>query len=91
MFRDQEWRVLADLLRLSPREAEIVRHVFDDAAEAAIARDLDLAPSTVHTYLGRLYRKLSVRSRGELLTLVFYEFLKSQETTSESRPKVHVV
>lgn len=81
VFRDEEWRVLVNRLGLSPREAEITQRVFDGLSEAAIARDLGLAPSTVHTYLGRLYRKLDVRSRGELMTLVFSEFLRANEAS----------
>lgn len=78
VFREHEWQILIDRLGLSPREAEITQRVFDDLGGAAIARDLGLAPSTVRTYLKRLYRKLGVRSRGELMTLVFSEFLKAK-------------
>ncbi|WP_343219022.1 LuxR C-terminal-related transcriptional regulator [Candidatus Palauibacter scopulicola] len=81
VFRDQEWRVLIDRLGLSSREAEITQRVFDDLGTATIARDLGLAPSTVRTYLKRLYRKLGVRSRGELLILVFLEFLRANEAS----------
>ena len=77
VFRDREWRVLVTQLGLSTREEEIVRGIFDDLTEAAIAHDLGLAPSTVHTYLRRLYRKLGVKSRSQLLTLVFTEFLRT--------------
>ena len=81
VFRDQEWRVLINRLELSPREAEITQRVFDGLGAAAIARDLGLAPSTVRTYLRRLYRKLDVRSRGELMTLVFSEFSRANEAS----------
>ncbi|MDE2663476.1 MAG: helix-turn-helix transcriptional regulator [Gemmatimonadota bacterium] len=70
-----------DRLGLSSREAEITQRVFDDLGTATIARDLGLAPSTVRTYLKRLYRKLGVRSRGELLILVFLEFLRANEAS----------
>lgn len=79
MFRDPEWRGLVMELGLSKRQEEIVRRVFDDLSEAAIAHDLGLAPPTVHTYLRRLYRKLRVKSRGQLLTFIFREFLRNVE------------
>ena len=79
LFRDKEWDILVSRLGLSPREAEIVRLVFDDLSKPEIARRLNLAPSTIHTYLQRLYRKLGVKSRGELMTLVFFRFLEEQE------------
>ena len=78
LFRDEEWYVLVKRLGLSRREAEIVRLVFDALSEPEIARRLDLAPPTIHTYLGRLYRKVGVKSRGELMTLVFFEFLEGR-------------
>lgn len=81
MFRDEEWYVLVNRLGLSPREAEIVRLVFDDLSKDAVARQLNLSPYTIHTYLRRLYRKLDVRSRGELMTLVFLEFLRASEAS----------
>ena len=84
MFREWEWRVLVNRLGLSTREAEIIRRVFDDLTEVAVARELGLAPSTIHTYLRRLYRKLGVKSRGELLTLVFSEFLRINEASGDS-------
>ncbi|MYL07399.1 MAG: helix-turn-helix transcriptional regulator [Gemmatimonadales bacterium] len=81
VFRGQEWHALINRLGLSPREAEITQRVFDGLGEAAIARDLGISPATVHTYVGRLYRKLDVRSRGEILILVFLEFLRANEAS----------
>jgi DNA-binding NarL/FixJ family response regulator len=48
--------------------------VFDGASEKGIAERLGLSPHTVHTYLWRIYRKLQVQSREELLVRVFAEF-----------------
>lgn len=84
LFRDEEWYVLANRFELSPREAEIVRFVFDDLFKPEIARRLNLASPTIHTYLQRLYRKLGVRSRGELMTRVFFEFLVTVRVSSSS-------
>lgn len=74
VFGPAEWRSLAAALGLSPRECGIVRAVFDGASEKGTARELGLSPHTVHTYLWRVYRKLQVRSRAELLVRVFAEF-----------------
>jgi len=70
-----EWLWLAQALRLSMRQLEVVRFVFDDAGEAAMARQLSISHHTVHTHLERLYRKLGVSSRCELLVRVFREAL----------------
>lgn len=74
VFAPTEWRALAAGLGLSPRECGIVRCVFDGASEKRIAEQLGLSPHTVHTYLWRIYRKLHVQSRQELLVRVFAEF-----------------
>ena len=74
VFGPGEWHSLATALALSPRECGIVRSVFDGASEKDTARDLGLSPHTVHTYLWRIYRKLHVQSREELLVRVFAEF-----------------
>ena len=74
VFVPGEWRSLAAALGLSPRESGIVRSVFDGASEKRIAERFGLSPHTVHTYLWRIYRKLHVQSREELLVRVFAEF-----------------
>jgi DNA-binding CsgD family transcriptional regulator len=74
VFVPGEWRSLANCLGLSPRECGIVRAVFDGNSEKDTAARLGLSPHTVHTYLWRIYRKLNVQSREELLVRVFAEF-----------------
>jgi len=74
VFVPGEWRSLAACLGLSPRECGIVRAVFDGNSEKDAAARLGLSPHTVHTYLWRIYRKLRVQSREELLVRVFAEF-----------------
>ena len=74
VFMPGEWRSLAAVLGLSARESGVVRAVFDGASEKRIAERFGLSPHTVHTYLWRIYRKLHVQSREELLVRVFAEF-----------------
>ena len=74
VFSPREWSQLDKVLGLSPRESGIVRAVFDGASEKRIAEQLGLSPHTVHTYLWRVYRKLQINSREELLVRVFAEF-----------------
>jgi DNA-binding NarL/FixJ family response regulator len=50
--------------RLTPREAEILRHVADGSADGAIARRLNLSESTVKTHLRSVYSKLDVSGRA---------------------------
>jgi len=68
---DQHWSEIARALRLSTREFEIVRCIVDGCSEARIAERLGISIHTVHTHLERLYRKLSVSNRSELIVRLF--------------------
>jgi len=62
-------RLVGDIGRyetISSREAEVMRLVAQGKANKQIARELDIAPSTVKTHVCRLFGKLSVSSRTEL-------------------------
>jgi PAS domain S-box-containing protein len=61
---------LAGVERLSPREWEILSHVRTGRRATAIATALVLSPSTVRNHLTSIYRKLGVRSHGELVELL---------------------
>jgi len=89
VFVPGEWRSLASCLGLSPRECGVVRAVFDGDSEKRTAERLGLSPHTVHTYLWRIYRKLHVQSREELLVRVFAEFrsLPKRAISSRKRPE----
>lgn len=70
VFSDDMWRQITDVLRLSRRESEILKAVFDDQQESSIAAHLGISTHTVHTHLERVYRKLSVSSRVGLVVRV---------------------
>jgi DNA-binding CsgD family transcriptional regulator len=55
------------LTRLSAREVEIVKRLFDGDRVPAIAGGLFLSQSTVRNHLSAVYRKLGVRSQQELI------------------------
>src|SRR5262245_45001984 len=76
IFTEPAWTEIAGSLRLTRRELEIVRGVFDDSTELAIALDLGISPHTVHTHIERLRRKLAVVDRATLILLVVQEFLR---------------
>lgn len=52
---------------LSPREREIVRLVARGCPNKTIAEILDISPWTVNTYLRRIFAKLDVTSRAEMV------------------------
>src|SRR4051812_37291747 len=77
VFTDDAWRELATALRLSGRETEILKAVFDDQKESSIAGDLRISIHTVHSHVERLYRKLCVGSRVALVVRVLEEYLSN--------------
>jgi DNA-binding NarL/FixJ family response regulator len=71
----RQWHSLALSLGLSNRESEVVQAVFDARTEISIAQKLGISTHTVHTHLDRLYRKLNVNTRSELILRIFAEHL----------------
>lgn len=65
------WSLIAARLKLSGRECEIAQGVVEDLKEFAIALRLGVSPHTVRTHLERMYRKLDVNSRVELVVLIY--------------------
>jgi DNA-binding CsgD family transcriptional regulator len=52
--------------KLSPREVQIIRQLMRSFRETEIAALLEISTHTVHTHVGRIYRKLNVTSVAEL-------------------------
>lgn len=75
LLSDRRWRLIAIRLRLSQREFQIVRHIFDGEKEIVVAAALDISVHTVHTHVKRLYQKLGVGDRCGLLIRVFEAYL----------------
>ena len=75
MFSEPAWQEIARSLKLSGRELQIIKDVFDDRTEFAIAAHYGVSPHTIHTYCERLYRKLEVNDRVKLILRITDEFL----------------
>lgn len=75
IFTERQWTAIAESLRLSEREFQIVRCCFEDLKESAIARRLGISYHTVHTHLERLYKKLRVSSRPAMMVQIFSAYL----------------
>lgn len=75
----EEWARIAEELELAPRELEVVQLLFDGKIESQIAWELDIAISTVHTYIKRMYAKADATNHCELLVCIFKEHLHPTE------------
>jgi len=75
MFSDQAWGKIGRKFKLSGRELQVIKEIFDDRTEFAIAAHYGVSPHTVHTYCERLYHKLAVTGRVKLVLRIVDEFL----------------
>lgn len=62
--------VLSDRHDLSPREAEVMKHLARGYSPAHTAQALVISESTARTHASRIYRKLGIGTREELIALV---------------------
>ena len=88
MFSPQAWEGIARRLKLSGRELQIVRGVFDDQKELNIAIALGVSTHTIHTHVGRLHHKLGITDRSQLLQRVMQEFLALTASPENVLPPV---
>ena len=75
LLSDEEWQDIGCQLKLSGRELDILRYLIKDEKELTIAHRLGISFHTVHTHLHRLYEKLGVSSRLDVIVLVFREYI----------------
>ena len=82
LLSDHAWHEISQALGLTKRELQIVQSVFDNLSEAEIARRFRISGHTVHTHLNRLFKKLAVTTRTELVLRVMEQLITL--TLSES-------
>ena len=63
--------ILLQAYDISPREAEVVQHVLAGVPSTAIGEALNISPLTVQDHLKKIFDKTGVRSRRELVALLF--------------------
>ena len=73
ILSQREWDHLAETFALPPRQQEIVQLLFTGMGDKQIATKMGIALPTVRTHMGRLFAKLSVRDRSEVLLTMFRE------------------
>jgi len=88
MLSLRAWNAVAITLRITARELEIIQGVFDNLTEAGIARRLQVTEHTVHTHLNRLFKKLHVTTRTELVLRVMQEMLALTVSAESPLPPI---
>jgi DNA-binding CsgD family transcriptional regulator len=71
------------MARLTPRERDVVRLVADGMRNQEIALNLNLSEHTVRNYMIKIFDKLGISSRVEL---VFYAFSGNEGTAEVEVP-----
>lgn len=74
-LNERHWHAIVDSLRFTEREREVVWCLLQGKGQASIAESLRISSHTVHTHLDRLYRKLGVGGRFDLILRVFAEYV----------------
>lgn len=75
MLSEVAWTEIARSLKLSECELEITRGVFDNLTERAIAAGLGVTEHTVRKHLKRLFKRLRVATRTQMIIRVMHELL----------------
>ena len=78
------WNCLTQRLQLSLRERQISECILEDRKESDIAERLQISPHTVHTHLERLYSKLGVTSRLQLVVRLAEEAVRCVSENQET-------
>lgn len=74
IFTQAEWNQLSDKLGLSPRQSQVANLLLMGLSDKQIASKLDISTHTLRTYLDRMFTKMSVGDRCELIVHIFREF-----------------
>ena len=88
VFSNRAWNMIARSLKLSGRELQIIRGMFDFQKEYSIAANLGISPHTVHTHIERLHDKLGIADRPQLLVLIVQQFLMLTATSGSALPPI---
>ena len=86
---EPSWQSIVRSLGLSDREAQVASLILGDGScESAMAASLSISPHTVHTHLERIYRKLRVTSRSQVVSRIFQLYV-NQEAATQAMPTVY--
>ena len=75
LLTEHAWLEIARSLRLTKRELQMVQSIFENLTERAIACQFHISEHTVHTHLNRLFKKLTVTTRTELVLRIMGQMI----------------
>lgn len=73
-FSDEEWVEVFQSLHMSPQQSRIIVLLVGGLGDKQIAQQLGIAIPTLRTHIGRIFTRLGVADRAELVLRIFCEF-----------------
>ena len=67
LFTEKEWRQLAGMLDLPPRQSDVARLVCEGCAYKTVARRMGVSINTVHMHMRSLFLRLGTHDRLSLV------------------------
>jgi DNA-binding NarL/FixJ family response regulator len=74
LFNNAEWSEIIRLCALTPRQSQIVMGICGGKSDKQIANELNIGIPTVRTHLTRLFVRLGLADRSQLILYVFTQF-----------------
>jgi DNA-binding CsgD family transcriptional regulator len=75
ILSDHAWSEIAKTLGITKREIQIIQGVFDNHTQQGIATRLNMNEHTAHTHLNRLFKKLNITTRTELVLRIMEQMI----------------
>lgn len=75
ILSDHAWCAIARSLDITKRELQVIQGVFDNLPNAGISQRLKISDHTTHTHLNRLFKKLNVTTRTELVLRIMEQMI----------------
>ena len=88
MLSELAWLEIAKALGLTKRELQIVQGVFDNLPKAGIAKRFQISDHTVHTHLNRLFKKIAVTTRTELVLRIMEQMITLTRSEAGTLPPI---
>jgi len=82
IISSSDWKRVAKRVALPPRQLEIAQQIMQGCGDRQIAERLGVKVPTVRTHLGRMYAKLKVQNRSQL---ILYLIHKARLTEDQNR------
>lgn len=77
-LEQQIWEQVAKKLDLPPQQIRLVQLILMRFQDSEIAAEMDIAISTVRTYLNRIFQRTETKDRIDLVITVFMTALEVQ-------------